>query len=110
MENNKSAEYRAITVQQARQMMCSLSCYTVFVDVRRADEFELGHIKGAVNIPLSQLEEKAAALLPDLSREIIVYCRTGSRSLEAANILLDLGYKNVYDMGSITSWCWELEK
>ncbi|MBE6887731.1 MAG: rhodanese-like domain-containing protein [Ruminococcaceae bacterium] len=111
MDNNsiKSA-YRSITVQQARQLMCSLSCYTVFLDVRREDEFRQGHIKGAVNIPLNQLEQKAPLLLLDLSQEIIVYCRTGSRSYEASETLLSLGYKNVFDMGGITGWCYELEK
>lgn len=102
--------YKTITVQQARQLMCSLSCYTVFVDVRRDDEFRKGHIKGAINIPLSQLEQKAALLLPDSSQEIILYCRTGSRSAEAAYTLLSLGYKNVFDMGGINNWCYELEK
>ena len=108
--NIKTAEYKAITAAQAKQLMCSISCYTVVVDVRREDEFRLGHIKGAINIPLGQLEQQAKLLLPDTSQEIILYCRTGSRSFEAANILLSLGYQKVYDLGSISDWCCELEK
>ncbi|MBQ5313497.1 MAG: rhodanese-like domain-containing protein [Oscillospiraceae bacterium] len=56
------------------------------------------------------MEQQAKLLLPDTSQEIILYCRTGSRSFEAANILLALGYTKVYDLGSISDWCCELEK
>lgn len=111
MDINASTQgYKTITAQQAKQLMGNLSCYIKFVDVRREEEFRQGHIKGAINIPLGQLEHNAAQLLPDTMQEIILYCRTGSRSLEAANILLSAGYKNIYDMGGITDWCYELEK
>lgn len=102
------SEYKNITVQQARQMMCSLSRYIVIIDVRRPDEYRSGHIKNAVNIPLGELLEKAPALLPDISQEIIVYCRSGARSFNAAEELLSLGYKNVYDLGGISKWCYGL--
>ena len=102
--------YRKITPQTARQMMCSLSCYTIVVDLRREAEFATGHIKGAVNIPLSRLIDDAPFRLPDLSQEIILYCRTGSRSLDGAHTLASMGYTNVYDLGGITDWCYGLER
>ncbi len=101
--------YRQLTPQTARQMMCSIDTYTAIVDVRRPAEFCTGHIKGAVNIPLSRLKEDARKLLPDLSQEIILYCRTGSRSLDAAYTLIDMGYTNVFDLGAVTDWCYGLE-
>ena len=97
-ETAQKTTYKSITPQTARQMMCCLSTYTAIIDVRRVEEFNSGHIKGAVNIPLSQLADKVPFLLPDLSQEIIVYCRTGSRSMDAAYTLIDMGYTNVYDL------------
>lgn len=111
MDNNiAKGSYRTVTAQTARRIMTDIGTYTVIVDVRRPDEFRLGHIKNAVNIPLGQLQEKAAQFLPDYQQEIIVYCLTGSRSIEAANILLSMGYRNVFDLGGIRDWCYELEK
>ena len=98
---NSTQMYRSISPREARQMLCDKAIYTVIVDVRRSDEYRLEHIKGAINIPLGQLEDKIRDVVPDLQQEIILYCRTGSRSMEAANLLLSMGYKNVFDLGGI---------
>lgn len=69
--------------------------YTV-IDVREAEEYESGHIDGALNIPPTQLMNGAVEL-KDVPKDadLIVYCRTGSRSNVAMNILKSLGYNNV---------------
>ncbi len=69
--------------------------YTV-IDVREPDEYQTGHVVGALNIPPSELMQGAPQLngLPKDSN-IIVYCRTGSRSNVAMNILNSLGFTNI---------------
>lgn len=79
------------------------------VDVREPDEYEAGHIPGARLLPLGQVQEKAAAALPDKDAPILVYCRTGRRSEAAGLILLGKGYRNVKNLGGILSWPYELE-
>ena len=79
----------------------------MLVDVRRADEYETSHIPGAILIPNESIGDHGPAELPDHDAPIIVYCRTGVRSAEAAKKLADLGYTAVYDMGGIQSWPYE---
>ena len=79
------------------------------VDVREPDEYAEGHLPGAQLLPLGQVGRKAAQMLPDKEGTLIVYCRTGRRSAEAAAKLEALGYRNLYDMGGILSWPYELE-
>ena len=110
MENSLyTKEYQTISAAKAKEMISDLSTYTVIADVRRPDEYNLGHIKGAVNIPLGQLKEKAKELLPDKKQEIILYCQSGSRSCDAARVMHSMGYTNVYDLGSIDKWIYEME-
>lgn len=75
------------------------------IDVRTEDEYALEHIKNAINIPLDEIQE----INLSKDEEIIVYCRSGSRSYQAAMILNDLGY-TVKDMGGLNNWSYELEK
>lgn len=79
------------------------------VDVREPDEYAEGHLPGAQLLPLGQVGRKAAQMLPDKESTLIVYCRTGRRSAEAAAKLEAMGYRNLYDMGGILSWPYELE-
>lgn len=76
------------------------------IDVRSEDEFKEGHIEGAINIPLDILENI------DIPKEkkIIVYCHSGRRSNLAANTLKKLGYENVFDMGGINDWPYDIVK
>jgi len=73
------------------------------VDVRTPQEFASGHVPGAFNIPYDEVERRAAEVGPP-SAEVIVYCRTGRRSAVAAQTLERLGYRKVYDLGSISAW------
>ncbi len=76
----------------------------LLLDVRSAEEFAEGHLVGAVNLPYGEIFARAEELLPDKSREIIVYCLTGKRSAQARANLLYLGYTNVSDLGSMEHW------
>lgn len=80
------------------------------IDVRTPEEYKEGHIKGSILIPLSELNEKIESSVKDKNSEIIVYCRSGNRSKTASYELLELGYKNVYDLGGIIDWPYEIEK
>ena len=80
----------------------------VLVDVRGSDEYATGHIPGSVLIPLDIIDVAAATRLPDKNATIFVYCRSGARSDMAAKILTNLGYANIYNMGGIMSWPFEV--
>ncbi len=78
------------------------------IDVRTKEEFEESYIDGAELLPLDEIKERASEVLPDKEREIMVYCRSGKRSMAAAEILEELGYKHIYDMGGLIDWPFEL--
>ena len=75
----------------------------VIVDVRTKEEYDTDHIENAINVSSTVIKFNIKAKVSDLETPIIVYCQSGRRSAESANILVNLGYKNVYDMGGITS-------
>lgn len=78
------------------------------VDVRTAAEFSSGHIPGAVNVPVNEIEAAAAAW--DKTRPVALYCATGSRSADAAATLGALGFESVYDLsGGIMAWEGDIE-
>ncbi len=76
----------------------------ILVDVRTQSEFDEGHIEGALLLPLDSLSSNAQKVLKDKTAIIIVYCRSGNRSATAIDLLYDLGYANLYDMGGIINW------
>lgn len=80
----------------------------IIIDVRNLEEFNSGHIPGALILPLPQLAEEIAHLVPDLDQPIILYCRSGNRSNQALDILTSMGYTNVHDMGGIYNWTGEI--
>ena len=81
----------------------------VAVDVREPDEYAVGHIPGAKLLPLGEVNSRAAEVLPEKEAPWLVYCRTGRRSAEAVQKLDALGYSNLYDLGGILSWPYEIE-
>ena len=95
--------YAQISQDEAKLMMQDDSGY-VIVDVRRPDEYAAGHIPGAILIPNEEIGTEEPAELPDKRQIILVYCRTGRRSKEAAQKLADMGYVNVYEFGGIEDW------
>ncbi len=72
------------------------------LDVRRPDEFAGGHIAGAANISVETLANNLSRIPKDMP--IVVYCRSGNRSAQAANILAEAGYTEIYDLGGIIEW------
>lgn len=79
------------------------------IDVREKHEYNSGHIQNAHNIPLSEIGNINKKMI-SFDSKIIVYCHSGNRSNKAAEMLLEMGYTNIYDMGGITSWEYELIK
>ncbi len=79
------------------------------VDVREPDEYAVGHIPGAVLLPLGTIGQEAAQVLPQKDAPYLVYCRTGRRSAAAIDHLEALGYTALYDLGGILSWPYEIE-
>ena len=101
--------YRQISQEEAKEMMLRDDGH-VIVDVRRRDEYDSGHIPGAILIPNESIGTEAPEQLPDRDQVILVYCRSGRRSKEAAQKLADLGYTNVYEFGGIIDWTGEITK
>lgn len=82
----------------------------VLLDVRTQEEFNNGHIPGALLLPYDEIDQKAAQLLPEKEKEIIIYCRSGRRSAIAKDSLEALGYTNVKDFGGMNRWQEQVEK
>ena len=99
--------YTQISQDEAKQMMQQDDGH-VIVDVRRPDEFAAGHIPGAICIPNETIGSDQPEELPDLAQVILVYCRSGNRSKQAAQKLFDMGYTNVYEFGGIIDWTGEV--
>ena len=100
--NNKNV-YEQITTAQAKALMDSEDGY-IILDVRTPEEFAAGHIAGAILIPDYDIGEKAESILTDKEQLILVYCRSGRRSKNAANELATLGYTNIKEFGGINDW------
>jgi molybdopterin/thiamine biosynthesis adenylyltransferase/rhodanese-related sulfurtransferase len=77
----------------------------VFVDVRDRDEWEEGHLPGAVHVSRGNLESRIEGVAPDRTQPVVLYCATGNRSAFAAKTLTELGYENVTSLaGGFTDW------
>ncbi len=99
--------YTIISQEEAKEMMEKKDNHIV-VDVRRQDEFDAGHIPGAILIPNESINTEQPKELPDLNQIILIYCRSGNRSKQAAQKLFDMGYTNVYEFGGIIDWTGEV--
>ena len=108
-ENNQGAVYMNITAEEAKEIMDSEEGY-IILDVRTREEYDEGHIPGAILIPNTEIEAKAEDVLTDKNQLILVYCRSGRRSKIAAEALAELGYTNIKEFGGIIDWPYEVEK
>ena len=106
--NNQGAVYVNITAEEAKQLMDSEEGY-IILDVRAQEEYDEGHIPGAIVISHEEIEEKAEEVLTDKDQLILVYCRSGRRSKIAAEALVELGYTNIKEFGGIIDWPYEVE-
>ena len=107
-EKTQEAVYVNITAEEAKKIMDSQEGY-VILDTRTQEEFDEGHIPGAILIPYDAITEKAETILTDKNQLILVYCRSGRRSKLAAADLVKLGYTNVKEFGGIIDWPYEVE-
>lgn len=105
----ENAMYEQITAEESKKIMDSGEEH-IILDVREQDEYDAGHIPGAVLLPYTEIENKAEEMLPDKDKQILVYCRSGRRSKIAAEALGKLGYTNVKEFGGIIDWPYEVEK
>ena len=102
------ATYQNISAEEARQIMDNQEGY-IILDVRTQEEYDAGHIPGAILLPYTEIQTQAAAMLPDQDQLILVYCRSGRRSKIAAQALVELGYTNIKEFGGIQDWPYEVE-
>lgn len=103
----ESASYTQIDQETAKTMMAADDGH-IIVDVRRQDEYDAGHIPGAILIPNESIGCDSPEALPDYDQIILIYCRSGNRSKQAAQKLASMGYKNVYEFGGIIDWTGEI--
>lgn len=101
--------YKQVSMEEGLELMEADSDY-ILLDVRRDDEFEEGHIPGAINIPNESIGTEEIAELSDKNQTIYVYCRSGNRSKQASQKLVDLGYTDVIEFGGIIDYSGEIEK
>ena len=104
-----SATYEQIDGAKAKALMDSESGY-IIIDARTQEEYDQGHIPGAIMIPEYEIADRAEKDLPDKDQLILVYCRSGRRSKIAAEELVNLGYTNVKEFGGIIDWEYETVK
>ena len=102
-----AATYQQITQKKAKEMMQAEDGH-IIVDVRRQDEYDSGHIPGAILIPNESIGTEQPKELPDLDQVILIYCRSGRRSKEASQKLADMGYTYIYEFGGIIDWTGEV--
>ena len=107
-QKEQEAVYVNITAEEAKKIMDTETDY-VILDVRTQEEYDQGHIPGAIVIPDTEIKVRAEEELPDKDEMILVYCRSGRRSKNAAQILAELGYTNILEFGGILDWPYEVE-
>lgn len=106
--NAADGSYQQITQEKAKEMMDTQE--VIILDVREQDEYDNGHIPGAVLLPVGTIDENTAAdVIPEKDSTVLVYCRSGNRSKTASAALADLGYTNIYEFGGINTWPYETE-
>ena len=108
IENDREAVYVNITAAEAKKIMDTEEGY-IILDARTQEEYDQGHIPGAIVISHEEIAEKAAEVLTDKNQMILVYCRSGRRSKIAAETLVELGYTNIKEFGGIIDWPYEVE-
>lgn len=109
MERKEESRFTMIDMDMAKSIFEEEGDY-IILDVRHADEYAEGHIKGAIHMDNDVIGTEEIQELPDKEQTIYVYCRSGSRSKQAAKKLAELGYKNVVEIGGILDWKGEIVK
>lgn len=107
-QSGQEAVYMNITAQQAKEIMDTQEGY-IILDTRTQEEYDQGHIPGAILIPYDEVLEKAEGVLKEKNQLLLVYCRSGRRSKLACEDLVKLGYTNIKEFGGIIDWPYEVE-
>lgn len=107
-DSSNSSSYQQVDAETAKEIMDTEDDY-VILDARTQAEYDEGHIPGAILIPHDTVATAAEDALPDKDQLILVYCRSGNRSKQVSQALVDLGYTNVVEFGGINSWPYEVE-
>ena len=103
------AGFTPISPQKAKEMM-DAGQELLILDVREQDEYDNGHIPGAVLMPVGSIDEDTAAeVIPEKDSAVLVCCRSGNRSKTASSALAELGYTNIYEFGGINTWPYATE-
>lgn len=93
-----------ITAESIKRAMDNRENF-VILDVRTRDEYQEGHIKGSILLPVDEVKEKVTKILSDKDQKLYIYCRSGGRSAKAASEMKKLGYTNVHNMqGGMMAW------
>jgi len=96
--------YKKVSFEEAKKLIDSENPHAL-LDVRENEEYVTGHADGAVCFPLGSIDEESAKkFIASKDTQVILYCRSGRRSLEAAQKLEALGYENIYDIGGLAGW------
>lgn len=106
--SSNSSSYQQVDAETAKELMDTEDDY-VILDARTQAEYDEGHIPDAILTPHDTVATAAEDALPDKDQLILVYCRSGNRSKQASQTLVDLGYTNVVEFGGINSWPYEVE-
>lgn len=97
----------SISAEEVFEEIESEESHLYIIDVRTLSEYNSGHIKTAVNVPLDKIDT-IGDYVSSKKDKVVVYCQSGSRSKQAFNELIELGYQNVFDLGGIQDWNYEI--
>ena len=94
----------SVTAEEVKQAL-DTKADVIFLDVRTPDEYNKGHLNGALHLPVDTVLEKTASILKDKKKTLYVYCLSGSRSVHATESLRKLGFENAFNMTSgLLAW------
>ena len=108
-KDNIKGEIKNVSMDEIVNIMSENQNY-IILDVRTFEEYNDGHIPNAICIPNETINEDVINKLPNKEQLILIYCRSGNRSKQAANKLQELGYTNLIEFGGIIDWKGEIVK
>ena len=110
-DTTKSVENSSVTKITAKEAKVEIDKGNVIIlDVRTKEDYTSGHIENSILIPVNDIEKEVENILKDKEQKVLIYCRSGNRSSQAAKLLVKMGYTNVYDFGGIKDWPYEIVK
>lgn len=108
-DSKDTPKYHSISAEEVFKEIESENSSFYIIDVRTLSEYNSGHIKTAINVPLDKIDT-IGNFVSSKKDKVIVYCQSGNRSSQAANELIQLGYQNVFDLGGIQDWDYEITR